>query len=98
MTQQVASKIEEYFLECGPSDAKVKVEFREDKTCRVHLSKMYEGLGGWVKFSNLNWLSSVLNTEEIDLQDERYTPGCETCDYYSSTEVTIVCRNVNLPQ
>lgn len=67
-----------------------------DKTCKVHISKMYQGLGKMVSFKALSWLSELLGTEEIDLENENYRGGCESCDWGSEHSVDIVCKNIKL--
>jgi len=66
-----------------------------DGTCTVSVSKMYLGLGDLVSFANMKWLSELLGTEAIDLRNEFYREGCETCDYGSEHSVNFVCRKVN---
>lgn len=78
-------------------DPTIQVVFNEEaKTCTVHISKMYEGLGKMVSFKALSWLSEQLNTEEIDLENESYSSGCESCDWGSEHSVDIVCTNIKL--
>jgi len=76
--------------------ARVDVSFEKDDTrCTVHLQKMHEGIGDWVNFERLTWLSKLLNTEKINLGRNHYTPGCDTCDHGSKDEIDIVCDNIN---
>lgn len=89
--EDLEKTITDYFMET--QKGKITVTFLDD-TCTVHLSKMYEGLGDWVSFKNLSWLSKTLGTEEINLKNEYYQPGCDTCDWGSEHEVDIVCLNI----
>lgn len=83
--------IKDYFTEV--QHGKIIVTFPEGN-CNVHLSKTYEGLGDWVSFKTLSWLSKILGTEEINLRNEHYREGCDTCDWGSEHEVDIVCLNI----
>ncbi len=72
------------------SDLKVDV-FVEDTTWKIHLQQMYEGLSSIASFKNLQWLATLLGTDKIDVGDQNYRSGCESCDYGSSDELTITC-------
>ena len=88
------NKIKEYFQEIDMSaDISVKVQ---NNTCTISISKMYEGLGGLISFKALSWLSQLLSTEEINLYNEDYQSGCDSCDYGSSHDVDIVCTNCSI--
>lgn len=93
---EIKKKIEEYFDEQGKKDysaVKVTVYF-DSTTCTVGLSKMYHGLGALVSFANMKWLSDLLGTEKIDIRNEDYSPGCDSCDYGSSHSVDFVCQDI----
>jgi hypothetical protein len=97
--KELAKEIVSYFeiLDDNFERAKIQVVFNEEsQTCTVHIAKMYEGLGNLVSFKALSWLSEQLNTEEIDLKNESYYPGCESCDWGSEHSVDIVCVNIKL--
>jgi hypothetical protein len=88
----------EYYIEGlseSYADPTIKVSI-EDKTCTIHISKMYHGLGKMVSFQALNWLSKLLGTDQIDLKNEDYRGGCESCDWGSEHSVDIVCKNITL--
>ncbi len=72
---------------------KVTVTF-DNTTCTVGLSKMYHGLGALISFANMKWLSDLLGTEKIDIRNEDYSPGCDSCDYGSSHSVDFVCQDI----
>ena len=95
---ELKKKIVEYFEEQSKKDySHVDVEVRfDDKTCVVGLSKMYHGLGALVSFANMKWLSDLLGTDKIDLQNEDYRPGCDTCDYGSEHSVEFVCQDCDV--
>jgi hypothetical protein len=98
MNKELSEEIKNYFDKVGEEHfekPKTTVTFN-DKTCTVHIQKMYHGLGNMVSFKALNWLSDKLGTEEINLRNEYYREGCDTCDFGSSHEVDIVCTNINL--
>jgi hypothetical protein len=67
-----------------------------DKTCTIHISKMYEGLGRMTSFKALSGLADKLGTDEINLENEDYRSGCDSCDWGSEHSVDIVCKNINL--
>ena len=86
-------EIKTYFVERGAKNVLVIVQ---GTTCTIHLSKMYQGLGKLISFQNLNWLAYLLGTEKIDLENDTYTPGCESCDWGSQHSVDIVCRDIKV--
>ncbi len=97
--EQVIKEVTEYFTSQSRSlgdDFKMSVTFPDDTTCVVYLKQMYEGIGKLASFANLNYLSKLLNTEKIDICDENYTSGCETCDYGSSSSLYIECKKIKL--
>lgn len=95
--KELSEEIESYIEGLSESydDPTIKISI-EDKTCTIHISKMYEGLGKMVSFKALSWLSEKLGTEEIDLENEDYRGGCESCDWGSEHSVDIVCKNISL--
>lgn len=93
---EIKKKIEDYFDEQGKkyySAVKVTVSF-DNTTCTVGLSKMYHGLGALISFANMKWLSDLLGTEKIDIRNEDYSLGCDSCDYGSSHSVDFVCQDI----
>ncbi len=60
---------------------------------RTTVSRMYS-LDGFANFEFLSALSELLNTKRLDLTDEDHSPGCESCDWGSSSSVTVVARDV----
>jgi hypothetical protein len=93
---EISKQIETYFDEQakkGYNSVTVKVTFA-DKNCTVTISKMYEGLGNLVSFANMQWLSTLLGTDKIDLRNEYYREGCETCDYGSEQSVDFFCQDI----
>ena len=67
----------------------------EEKEVRLDLSCMYE-MGDFVNFDFLSLISEKLGTKKIDLENEYYQPGCESCDYGSVSSVTIVAKDVTV--
>lgn len=106
--EQLTKDIEEYFdkIDDNWERAKISVSFNEIKyqskdtsalhNCTIHITKMYEGLGKLVSFQALKWLSEKLGTDQINLENENYRPGCDTCDYGSEHSVDINCLNVQI--
>lgn len=90
---KLIKEITEYFDTIEDGTVTVDVV---DSICKIHLCKMYQGLGDWVSFKNLSWLSKLLNTDNINLENDEYSSGCETCDYGSSHEVDIVCKDIKI--
>lgn len=75
------------------SDFSSKVRVNpKNATVTVEVECMYH-LEGFVSFDLLSQISEVLGTKDISIQDEWYTPGCDTCDYGSSSSATIVATN-----
>ena len=68
----------------------------DNDICKVHLSKMYEGIQDKVNFEDLTYLSKVLNTTKINLGDSYYRSGCDTCDFGSRDELTITCLDIKI--
>jgi hypothetical protein len=89
--------ITEYFNALNESfeRPKITVSFKENQ-CVVHISKMYHGLGNLVSFSALKWLSEKLKTDKINLENEYYREGCESCDWGSEHCVDIKCYDVQV--
>ena len=82
--EQIVEKCKEIWSEDGPD---VSVEFNSDSCVIVTLKQMYEYVGYNLK--HLKTLAEFFGTENIN--DSRYSsPGCETCDYGSSYEVSFV--------
>ena len=73
-------------------DAEIEVAFYQD-TVTVTLKKMYSGIAEWVNFDDMSFLSDLLKTKNINLQNEYYSGGCESCDFGSSNSIDIVCSN-----
>lgn len=97
--KNLTEEIRKYFLaqEINHTNRNVDVSFK-GSTCIIYLSKMYEGLGDWVSYKNLNHLSKLLKTNNINLQNEFYAEGCESCDWGSLHKVDIVCSNIDLTE
>lgn len=95
--EKITKDITEYFNSINDCFEKpeISVSFNENH-CTVHVSKMYHGLGKLVSFSVLKWLSEKLGTEKIDLENEDYREGCDTCDYGSEHSVDIKCYNIQV--
>lgn len=95
--EKLSKTIIEHFnkISSGYDDLITTILF-EDKICSIKLKKMYQGLGDLVSFENLTWLSKLLNTDKINLKDEFYNRGCDSCDYGSTQSVTIVCEDIKI--
>jgi hypothetical protein len=72
----------------------VEIHPAEPTTVWVRASKM----NGYVplNFGILKMISEILGTENIDDADRSHTNGCDTCDYGSCYEWTLVCKNCQL--
>jgi hypothetical protein len=64
----------------------------KNTTVTIEVSCMYH-LDGFISFAFLSQISELLSTKDISLQDEYYTPGCDTCDFGSSSSASIVATN-----
>lgn len=99
-TEQIEEKIIAYYTErCASNYEKLQIDVRflnDNKDCTIELSKMYEGIGAFVSFKDLTWISNLLGTDQIDLENQFFRRGCDSCDYGSSDNVSIVCKNVKL--
>jgi len=97
--KDLSKDIKEYFEGLSESYEKpnIEVDFNEkNKTCTVHIAKMYHGLGKLVSFKALTKLSQLLGTDEIDLENDSYRGGCESCDWGSEHSVDIECKNISI--
>lgn len=97
---KLCNSIKKFFEEKGYLlyDSSVKVNIDEkNRTCSVYLSTSSE-VSDWVSFENLTHLSKLFNTTKINLCDLHHTPGCETCDHGSRNEITILIKNITIPQ
>ena len=93
--KELSEKIEKYFMETGEGGT-VTVSFNQD-ICTVHLSKMYRGLGNWISFKNMNWLSKLFDTDLINVRNEHYREGCESCDWGSEHSADLICQKIMVP-
>lgn len=97
--KDLSKDIQDYFEGISESYEKPTIKVvinKENKTCTVHIAKMYQGLGKLVSFKALTKLSQLLGTDEIDLENEDYRGGCESCDWGSEHSVDIECKNITL--
>ncbi len=91
-----------FFLKADADQVSVKFETpygklgekEENSICRVNVRRNYD-LGKITSFANMAWLSGLLHTDEINLENEYHVGGCDSCDYGSYTEVDFVCLNIN---
>lgn len=97
---ELEAKIENYFAErCGDRLTKLSVAVNFDlqnSKCTIHLEKMYEGISEYTSFKDLTWISNLLGTDEINLENKYFASGCESCDYGSCDEINIVCFNIKV--
>lgn len=70
------------------------IHFRENQVDIV-LTTSY-GMDNFVDFEFLSKISDLLGTKKISLEDEWHYPGCDTCDYGSSSTITVRAKEVNL--
>lgn len=49
-----------------------------------------------ITYDLLDRLSVLLNTKKINIGDYRSTDGCESCDWGSTTTVTISCQDCTI--
>lgn len=80
--EEVKAKIEEMWPE-----ANITVT-SHGGTHRITLSAMYRPPG--LSFKQLMELSEWFGTLNINTEDYLYSRGCDTCDYGSSAEYTLV--------
>jgi hypothetical protein len=76
----------------------VKIDIRQDSkvptTIRIQASRMYDYVP--LNFSIMKLISEILETDNIDDAQRYCEPGCDTCDYGSSYEWTLVCKDCKL--
>lgn len=89
--ESLETQIRERMFECGADEC---IVLFSNNDCSIHVSKMYHGLGNLISFDNMKWLSNLLKTDNINLRDEYYKTGCDTCDYGSSHSVDFICKNI----
>jgi len=95
--EQIASEIKTY-LKSKSRDYRsiaedVEVSF-DGNTCTVRAESMYELRG--LSFQDMKWFSELLKTEKINVRDEGYSPGCESCDFGSSAWWELECLEVGV--
>ena len=73
-------------LQTGLDDFRVDIPVCQKDRIQVKLIRMYEFVPVDVKV--LFALANIFGTKEINV-DQYSTPGCETCDWGSSYEVTL---------
>lgn len=78
-------------IDADLDDLKVEVTRKGDEV-RIHAERMYEYLP--LTFATLTALSELLGTRDIDDVSRYHSDGCETCDYGSCYEWTLVAKNV----
>lgn len=91
-------EIVDFFMAKGASKAHVILSdgAYANSVCRITLRKS-GGLGALVSFGNMKWVSELLHTEEINIENEYHNEGsCDTCDYGAYNEADLVCYNINL--
>lgn len=71
------------------------IDFKK-KDITIKVSCMYQGLGAFISFEFLSEISELLGTKKIDIRDQWYESGCETCDYGSSDNATILIRGAKI--
>lgn len=79
------------------SDFETEVAFKDSGTIVVTLRKMYHFEGDVVSFADLKFLSELLGTDEINVGNESYSPGCETCDHGSRAEIDLFISKAKIP-
>lgn len=86
-----------YFQSKGADNCSARFYFAKPKQqqpfCIVRLHRS-SSIGSLCSFANLNWLSQLLGTEEINMENYLHKSGCPTCDYGSHDEMEIVCSNI----
>ncbi len=68
----------------------------EDNNCEIYFEKEYNGIEDMVSFETILFLSKILGTSKININDEDFTGGCETCDYGSRHRATFICKDIKI--
>lgn len=72
-----------------------KLEIKqEDSTVYITASRMYNYLP--LNFDTMKVISEILGTTKIDDAQRTHHSGCETCDYGSKYQWTLVCKECQL--
>ncbi len=59
---------------------------------RIRLSKMYnDGIEKLATVANIQALSDIVGTDEIDIGDKDYRSGCSSCDWGSEESIVLTC-------
>jgi hypothetical protein len=66
----------------------------EGRNLRIDASAMYERPN--LKFSDLDKISALLCTKEINVEDGHSRRGCDSCDHGSSYSVVLEVNNIGL--
>lgn len=64
-------------------------------TVTVSIECSYK-FNNYITFAFLCEIADLMGTRLIDITDEGYSPGCDTCDYGSSSHITIEIRGAQL--
>lgn len=88
------SKIIELLKEAGADKVDVVHDAYDKSIYRVKVQREGEGLGAIISFKIMKQLSDLIGTEEIDIQDQWSTDGCDTCGWGAKTSAEFVCYNV----
>ena len=100
--EEVQNVLHERFWNDPYKDAgdlkRLKIEIRQDpsesSTVRITVSRMYDYVP--LNFEIMKLVSDILGTSNIDEGSRHSYPGCDTCDYGSSYEWTLVCKDCKL--
>ncbi len=95
MKQETENKIQKLFRDAGASHVVIMKDNYDVNLYRVTVSRGgSDALGNLVSFKIMKDLSDLVGTEQINLQDEYHTEGCDTCDWGAESGVNFVCYNV----
>jgi hypothetical protein len=73
-------------------EPEVRVFRRDYARYEIEFTQMYDALDRFA-FEDLEVLSRVFGTKNINFGDDVSVPGCETCDYYSRYGFSVMVRD-----
>lgn len=72
----------------------VRQDDKEPSTIYITAHRMYEYVP--LNFEIMKMISEIVLTENIDEMSRHSRPGCDTCDFGSRYEWTLVCKECKL--
>lgn len=74
-----------------------EVNYKFEKTsCEISFKKEYSGIEEMVSFDTILFLSKLLGTSKINIDNEDFVGGCETCDWGSRHSAVFICKDIKI--